>query len=68
MKEVRAAAPPGPRRVFVGKNQDRSAVVTLADAAGKPRLTLSVSADGAASIDFLDADGKVVQRLPARQP
>jgi hypothetical protein len=29
------------------------------------RLTLSVNADGEASINFLDADGKVVQRLPA---
>jgi len=63
---ARASAPPGPRRVFVGKNADRSAVVSLADANGRPRLTLRVDAEGAASIDFLDADGRVVERLPAR--
>lgn len=65
IQAARASAPPGPRRVFVGKNTDRSALVSLADATGKPRLTLTVAADGAASIDFLDADGKVVQRLPS---
>lgn len=65
VKAVRASAPPGPRRVFVGKNSDKSATVSLADANGKPRLVLAVAADGAASIEFLDADGKPVQRLPA---
>ncbi len=65
VQAVRAAAPPGPRRVFVGKNPDKSATVSLADATGKPRLTLRVEADGAASIEFLDADGKVTQRLPS---
>lgn len=66
VKAARATAPPGPRRVFVGKNGDRSATVSLADAAGKPRLVLKVDADGTASIDFLDDTGKTVQRLPAR--
>ena len=65
IQAARAAAPPGPRRVFVGKNPDRSATVSLADGAGKPRLTLRVEADGAASIEFLDADGKVTQRIPS---
>jgi hypothetical protein len=65
VKAVRASAPPGPRRVFVGKNSDKSATVSLADANGKPRLVLAVAADGAASIEFVDADGKVVQRMPA---
>ena len=64
---ARAAAPPGPRRVFVGKTQERAAVVSLADANGKPRLNLKVEADGTASIEFLDADGKVVQRVPAQR-
>jgi hypothetical protein len=65
VQAVRASAPPGPRRVFVGKNADRSATVSLADAAGRPRLTLKVDADGAASIEFLDAEGRIVQRMPA---
>jgi hypothetical protein len=66
VQAARAAAPPGPRRVFVGKNADKSATVSLADADGKPRLTLRVEADGNASIDFLDQDGKVTQRIPNR--
>jgi hypothetical protein len=65
VKAVRAKAPAGPRRVFVGKNTDKTATVSLADGNGKPRLVISVAADGAASIDFLDVDGKVVQRIPA---
>jgi hypothetical protein len=65
--KVRAEAPPGPRRVFVGKNPDRAAVVSLADADGKVRLNLKVDADGTASLEFLDAAGKVVQRFPQRQ-
>jgi hypothetical protein len=65
VEAVRSAAPPGPRRVFVGKNTDRSATVALADAAGRPRLVLEVTADGASSLTFLDAAGKVVQRIPA---
>jgi hypothetical protein len=64
VQAARASAPPGPRRVFVGKAQDRAASVLLADATGKTRLQLKVNPDGEASIEFLDADGKVVQRLP----
>ena len=66
IKAARASMPPSPRRVFVGKNTDRSAAIMLADAAGKPRINLQVDADGQARIEFLDAEGKVIQRLPAR--
>jgi hypothetical protein len=61
---VRATAPPAPRRVFVGKNADKAATVSLADGDGKPRLTLTVDAAGNPRIEFLDATGKVVSRLP----
>ena len=63
---IRAAAPPGPRRVFVGKNPDKAATVSLADGDGKPRLTLTVDATGNPRIEFLDAEGKVVSRLPEK--
>jgi hypothetical protein len=63
VQAARAGAPPGPRRVFVGKSTDKAATVSLADGNGKPRLVLKVGADGAASVDFLDADGKSVRRL-----
>jgi hypothetical protein len=67
IKAVRAKAPAGPRRVFVGKNADKASTVSLADAEGRARLVMTVSADGNASIEFLDADGKVMQRMfPSR--
>ena len=62
--KIRTTAPPGPRRVFVGKNGDRAATVSLADANGKPRLTLTVDAAGNPRIEFLDEHGKVIDRLP----
>ena len=64
IRKVREAAPAGPRRVFVGKNADRSASVSLADANGKPRLTLTVDTSGNPRIEFLDENGKIVERLP----
>ena len=64
VQAARASAPPSPRRVFVGKNTDRSAAIVLADAEGRPRLNLRVDADGEAAIEFLDAAGKVAQRFP----
>ena len=67
VKAVRAKAPAGPRRLFVGKNSDKSAMVSLADGQGRPRLVLRVNEDGASSIEFLDIDGKITQRIPASQ-
>jgi hypothetical protein len=66
MAKIRAAAPPGPRRVFVGKNADRAATVSLADANGKPRLTLTVDPAGNPRIEFLDEQGKIITRVPEK--
>ncbi len=67
--QARAAAPKPAQRVLVGKTRDRAATVMLSDGEGRNRLALKVEADGAASIEFLDADGKVVQKLgPVRTP
>lgn len=64
--DIRSTAPAGPRRVFVGKAQDKSATIVLADAAGKPRLTLTVDATGNPRIEFLDDSGKVIARIPEK--
>lgn len=66
ISRIRAAAPPGPRRVFVGKTSSRAATVTLSDAQGKPRLTLTVDSTGDPRIEFLDESGKVLTRLPVK--
>lgn len=63
LARVRATAPKAAQRVFVGKTRDRVASVMLSDAQGRPRLALKVNADGNASIEFLDGEGKVVQRV-----
>ena len=53
----------GATRVYVGRSADRASLVSLRDAKGKARLMLRVDADGAARIDFLDEQGKVVRSL-----
>jgi hypothetical protein len=52
--------------VFVGKALDRAAEVSLADGNGQPRLNLKVDASGNPRIEFLDAQGKVISRIPAK--
>jgi len=68
MKKLREAAAAqglgGAQRVFVGRTEKNEAVVSLADAKGKPRILLSVDAADAARLQFLDADGKVLFSLP----
>jgi hypothetical protein len=53
----------GSTRIMVGRNDKGAAQVSLRDAAGHPRIVLSVAADGASGLQFLDADGKVVQTV-----
>lgn len=53
----------GKQRMFVGKGRDRSSALMLNDAAGKPRLVLQVTPEGAASISFMDEQGKVVRTV-----
>ncbi|HXT68825.1 MAG TPA: hypothetical protein VN700_03670 [Vicinamibacterales bacterium] len=64
--EIRSTAPPGPRRVFVGKTQDKASAIVLADAQGKPRITLMVDATGNPRIELLDEAGKVIARIPEK--
>lgn len=51
-------------RMFVGKTRGKSSALILADAAGKPRIMMVVSAEGKASLNFYDDKGQVVQSLP----
>jgi hypothetical protein len=50
-------------RVRLGRERDSSSGLTLADAQGRPRMVLKVTADGAASIQFLDENAKVVRTV-----
>lgn len=51
------------QRVFIGKTQDKSSAVLLADADGRPRILLQVSAAGEGQIQFLDEAGKPVKTI-----
>lgn len=65
-KALLARVPPeqlAARRVFVGRDTTRAAVVVLSDRSGAARLRLGVDSLGQASIAFLDAKGKVVRTI-----
>lgn len=51
------------RRVFLGRDSAKEAVLNLADRSGTPRMRLVVDSLGAARIEFLDIDGQVVRRI-----
>src|SRR6266705_4738520 len=53
-----------PTRIFVGKNKEREAKVTLYDAKGNARINMIVDAAGVPRLDFLDENGKVTHSLP----
>ncbi|HXD29687.1 MAG TPA: hypothetical protein VN643_01130 [Pyrinomonadaceae bacterium] len=63
-KESLRAADLSPTRVFVGKNKEREAKVTLYDAKGNARINMVVEAGGSPRLDFLDEMGKVTYSLP----
>jgi hypothetical protein len=50
-------------RVFLG-TRGRQALLSLKDSAGKERARLSVGADEAARLEFLDSKGSVVASFP----
>jgi hypothetical protein len=66
-QRARSGAPPAPRRLYVGKTIERAATVSLSDGNGKPRLNLTVDANGNPRIELLDENGKVTNRWPAQQ-
>jgi hypothetical protein len=55
------------RRSWVGRREDDASVVALMGAKGKKRIVMQVSADGTASLDFLDAEGHVVSTSRSQQ-
>jgi hypothetical protein len=53
-------------RLFLGRKADRSAALILKDPEGRDRIVLKVGTDGAPSLQFLDASGKVLNEMPER--
>lgn len=52
------------QRVYVGRDPARNAVVNLSDPEGRTRLRLVVDSLGTPAMEFLDAQGAVLRRLP----
>lgn len=65
--EPRPGEPLFAQRVYVGRDPAKTALVLLSDKMGHPRLRLSVDSLGKASLDFLDADGKVTRSIGEQQ-
>ena len=63
----RDGVPLAARRVYLGRDQTKAAVLNLYDPNGKPRLRLKVDSLGGASLEFLDEQGTVTARLPERR-
>jgi hypothetical protein len=55
------------RRVVIGHDKEGVASVSLMDRNGRKRIVLQVTSDGTPDLSFIDADGKVVERLGPRQ-
>lgn len=64
IKEMRDKGEFMVNRLSVGRGRDRSAFMSLNDARGRPRIRISVAADGASKIEFLDETGKVACSFP----
>lgn len=56
--------PRGSHRAFLGTRGDRSSELVLRDPRGHPRIVARVAADGKPVLQFLDADGKVIEQFP----
>ncbi len=54
----------GAERITIAKLRDTSAVISLSDATGQPRIKIRVDPKGNPSLEFLDDNGKVIYTLP----
>jgi hypothetical protein len=50
-------------RIWVGRNDDGSAEISLKDSSGKNRLVFTVLGNGKSSVNFLDDNGKIVMSI-----
>ena len=56
----------GARRLFFGKGRNDAMVLDMRDIQGRSRIRMSVAPDGEAQLEFLDAAGEVIHRIPER--
>ena len=63
MQDMRDKGQLSRNRVRLGTTMDGAAALSLADASGRPRMMLLVSADGQPSINMLDDSGQVAKTI-----
>ena len=63
---MKTHAPPH-QRIYLGRNPDESASLTLKDKDGHKRIVIAVNPDGSPVIQFFDASGKMISELPSKQ-
>ncbi len=51
------------QRIWVGRDDDGTATLSMRDGGGRERIQIQVPADGTPEIKFLDKDGKVQKTL-----
>lgn len=66
-EEFKKTHPGDMNRIKLGRLGDKSTVLEMKDATGKNRIVMKVAPDGAPSLEFLDAQGKVVSELPEKR-
>lgn len=67
LRRMEEGTPDDPRvaeRVYVGRDYDKNAVVSLRDRLGKLRIRMIVDSLGSARLEFLDSAGQVTHRIP----
>jgi len=60
----RNGVPLSAERVYLGREMDRAAVLRLKDPQGRDRIRMTVDSTGTPGLEFLDENGKVMQRFP----
>ncbi|MFN5049149.1 hypothetical protein [Roseateles sp.] len=68
MQEMRDKGVMPANRVRLGTTRDKASALSLADAQGRTRMLLIVSADGKPSIQMLDEQGKVAKTIGLDTP
>jgi hypothetical protein len=53
-------------RIRIGRLKDKSSLVEMKDTTGKTRIAMKVTAEGQASLQFLDSDGNVISSYPPK--
>lgn len=55
------------QRLFVGRTRGDSSAVVLADGEGRPRIMMLVTPEGEPTLQFMSAEGEVIEQFPSRR-